>query len=130
VKMKEAVVTLVDTSSWIEALRKSGNQKVRERVRTLLVNGNAAWCDMIRLELWNGASGQAETEMLRRLERDLPSLEITGEVWKTACSLARQARAAGMTVPSTDLLIVACARHHNASLEHVDRHFDLVSQIS
>jgi len=96
----------------------------------LLVNGNAAWCDMIRLELWNGASGQAETEMLRRLERDLPSLEITGDVWKTASSLARQARAAGMTVPSTDLLIVACARHHNASLEHVDRHFHLVSQLT
>jgi predicted nucleic acid-binding protein len=127
--MKEAAVTLIDTSSWIEALRKSGDNEVRERVRMLLVNGTAAWCDMIRLELWNGASGQAETELLRRLERDLPCLEMTPEVWKTACSLARQVRAAGITVPSTDLLIVACARRHKASIEHVDRHLDLISQL-
>jgi predicted nucleic acid-binding protein len=128
--MKEAVVTLIDTSSWIEALRKSGDEAVRERVRLLLVNGTAAWCDMIRLELWNGASGHAETEMLSRMERDLPCLEITTEVWQDACSLARQARAAGISVPSTDILIVACARCHKASIEHVDHHFDLVSQLA
>ncbi len=122
-------MTLIDTSSWIEALRKSGDKDVRERVRALLLNGTAVWCDMVRLELWNGAAGRTETDMLRRMERALPSLEITSEVWRLACSLAGQARAAGKSVPATDLLIAACARHHKTSIEHVDRHFDLLSQL-
>ncbi len=50
-------MTLVDTSAWIESLRPSGDRAVAERVRSLLVNGDAAWCAMARLELWNGAWG-------------------------------------------------------------------------
>ncbi|GAB4108255.1 MAG: type II toxin-antitoxin system toxin ribonuclease VapC11 [Acidobacteriota bacterium] len=128
--MKAAAVTLIDTSSWIEALRRNGDEETRERVRMLLVNGSAAWCDMIRLELWHGAGGPAEAEMIRRLEEDLPSLPLTDGVWQTACELGRRARAAGLTVPSTDLVIFACAQHHGATLEHRDRHFDLIAGVA
>ena len=31
-------VTLVDTSSWIESLRRQGSVDIRERVRKLLIN--------------------------------------------------------------------------------------------
>ena len=58
--MEKDEVVLVDTSSWIEALRSSGRADVRERVRVLLLNGLAAWCDMVAVELWNGARGDYE----------------------------------------------------------------------
>jgi predicted nucleic acid-binding protein len=116
-------VTLVDTSSWVEALRESGDRVVRERVRALLENGEAAWCDMVRLELWNSATGPSERRALKIFDRDLPCLEIGPQVWPLACELARKARAAGLTLPSTDLLVLACARHHQVPLEHCDSHF-------
>ena len=34
-------LTLIDTSSWVEALRREGDSLVRERVYQLLVEGRA-----------------------------------------------------------------------------------------
>jgi predicted nucleic acid-binding protein len=44
-------------------------------------------------------------------------------VWNAAFDLARRARSAGVSVPATDLLIAACARHHQVTLEHADSDF-------
>ena len=55
--MPQTRLTLIDTSSWIEALRRSGRAEVRERVARLMSEGRAAWCDLVALELWNGARG-------------------------------------------------------------------------
>jgi hypothetical protein len=57
-------VVLVDTSSWIEALRFAGRANVRERVRVLMTDARAAWCDMVAVELWNGAKGNYERQRL------------------------------------------------------------------
>jgi len=48
---------------------------------------------------------------------------MTAAVWDGAYDLARRARAAGLTIPITDLLIVACARHHGVEVETTDAHF-------
>ncbi|MFN2375474.1 MAG: PIN domain-containing protein, partial [Candidatus Binatia bacterium] len=61
--------------------------------------------------------------VLRDLERVLPELPIDTEVWQAACDLARRARAAGVTVPASDLLIAACAARHGAGLETADGDF-------
>lgn len=104
-------------------LRKNGDPRVRERVQDALRNGEACWCPMIRLELWNGAGGERERRVLREFERVLPELEIGAAVWATAYELSRQARAAGVTIPATDLLIASCARHHDVDLETADCDF-------
>lgn len=114
---------LVDTSSWIHFLRPGGEPAARDRVARALAAGEACWCAMIRLELWNGAAGARETSALRDFERILSELPTDDEVWSQAVDLARRARAAGVTVPATDLLIAACARRHGAGLEASDRHF-------
>lgn len=73
-------MTLVDTSSWIEALRPDGNSGVRQRVRRLLIEGQAVWCDLVSLELWNGARGEYEKKKLTELEKEIPCLPTTNEV--------------------------------------------------
>jgi predicted nucleic acid-binding protein len=78
---------------------------------------------MIRLELWNGARGDREKKALREFEQVLPELEVTAGVWEAAYDLARRARAAGLTIPVADLLIIACARHHGVAIETTDAHF-------
>jgi len=120
---------LVDTSSWIHFLRHDGDAVVRERVRGSLLSGVACWCPLVRLELWNGARGDREKAVLREFEAELPELEISEAVWQLSFEMARRARAAGLTIPATDLLIASCARHHGAMLEHSDADFDLLSEL-
>lgn len=114
---------LIDTSAWIHALRVGGNPEVRARVRALLEAGEAAWCPMIELELWNGARGAHEKHVLREMQDVLVELDMDAEVWAMAHALAQASRRAGKTVPSTDILIAACGRRHGVEIEHADQHF-------
>jgi len=124
--MEKDEIVLVDTSSWIEALGSSGRLDIRERVRDLLLNAQACWCDMVAVELWNGARGDYEKKRLMELEKQITCLPTTVEVWQLARSLAQKCRKAGHTVPSADLVIAACGLSHNVSIEHCDEHFDLI----
>jgi predicted nucleic acid-binding protein len=59
----------------------------------------------------------------------LPELPITDAVWMDAFELARRARAAAVTIPATDLLIAACARHYSIELETTDSDFALLPRL-
>lgn len=122
-------MTLIDTSAWIEQLRRGGDASVRRQVETLLAVGDAAWCPLVRLELWNGARGENERAALAEMEETLPSLAIDAAVWAQAVTLASTAREQGITVPATDLLIASCARQHDVPLLHHDRHFELIAPL-
>ena len=117
---------LVDTSAWIHHLRRKGLPVVRDRVDALLRAGQAAWCPVVRLELWNGVGSEHDRRILRDFERVLPALPITDEVWQAACDLADRCRESGKTAPMADVLIAACARHHGCEMEHADKHFDFL----
>jgi len=117
---------LIDTSAWIEALRTDGDANVRRRVAGLLTEGRACLADIVLLELWNGARGDREKKELARIEQTLAVLDTNPNVWRLALDLARACRAQGMTVPSIDLLVYACARHHGAEIEHCDEHFEVI----
>lgn len=119
---------LIDTSAWIEALRPEGDEAVLQKVRDLLEDGAAVFCDLVLLELWNGARGSRERQYLGELERELQTLPTTDEVWERSRDLARRCRRKGLTVPATDLLIAACAHHHSAFLLHRDDHFDRIRE--
>jgi len=84
---------------------------------------------MVRLELWNGARGDREKAVLKEFQAELPELPIDEAVWQLSFETARRARAAGLTIPATDLLIASCARHHRAGLEHSDADLDRLSEL-
>lgn len=123
-------MVLVDSSSWIETLRAGGNAQVRARVTELVLAGQAAWCDIIRIELWHGARGQRELKELALLETVVYSLETDETVWDGAVDLARKARSSGITAPCADLLIVATAKCHAVELDHFDKHLAKLQQIA
>jgi len=120
---------MVDSSSWVHALRRSGDETVRERVRILVTTGQAVWCAAIRLELWAGVGADPERQMLTEFEKRIPELSITDEIWQEACELADRCRKSGRRVPANDLLITACARHHDVELESADAHFDFLKTL-
>ena len=120
---------LVDSSLWVQQLRKSGEPAKRDRVNGLLTNGEAAWCPPVRLELWRGVTNDAERKTLRQYENVLTQYEISSEVWEYAVRLADRGRAAGVTIPLADLLVFACAKVHAVDLAHDDAHFDELGKL-
>ena len=123
------IVILIDTSSWIHLLRPDGDPAVRARVETALRTGDACWCPIVQLELWNGARGDPEKRTLRRFAAVLPILTMDEQVWSAAYDLARRARARGVTVPAVDVAIAACARRHGAGLESADKDFEMLGDL-
>jgi predicted nucleic acid-binding protein len=122
-------VILVDSSSWIHFLRPNGDPVVRTRVEGALASGEACWCPLVRLELWNGAAGDRDRKILRDFEDVLLELAIDDDVWAGAYEFARQARSAGVSVPATDILIAACAQRHGADLETADSDFERLAAL-
>jgi predicted nucleic acid-binding protein len=114
---------LVDTSSWVEYLRGRGSE-AGGRVEVLFLKGEALWCDMTLVELWHGVRGAKEKRELAEMEKEVEHIPVNAAVWRLASRLALRCREKGLTVPSTDLVIAACAVTHTLELEHCDKHFD------
>lgn len=99
-------------------------------MNALLESGEAAWCAVVRLELWRGVTNDIERKVLRRYEAVLPEYQISSDVWEEAIRLADRGRAAGITVPMADLLIFACAMVHGLEVAHDDVHFEQLAKIA
>ena len=113
---------LVDTSSWIEFLR--GHQTAPAlRVKELIRQDRAGWCDLIAVELWNGIRPGPEKKALQELEDAVTAFALTTDVWEKARRLAVRCREAGLTVPTNDIIIAACALNYALEIECFDNHF-------
>jgi predicted nucleic acid-binding protein len=123
------MAVLVDSSLWVHQLRKSGDRAKRDRVNALLQSGEAAWCPVVRLELWRGVTNDAERKTLRRYETLLPDYAITTVIWERTIQIADRGRASGVTVPLADLLVFACAKIHGLDVAHDDEHFDSLAKL-
>ncbi|NBS52801.1 MAG: PIN domain-containing protein [Spartobacteria bacterium] len=115
---------LVDTSSWIQCLRRDGEAEMREKVRSLLLNGAAVLCPVDIAELWMGADSKKDQVDLTDLSAVLRCLTMSGEVWECSFRLARICRAKGTPVPSSDLMIASCAFSHGVKTLSKDKHFE------
>jgi predicted nucleic acid-binding protein len=114
---------LVDTSSWIEYLR-GRDSEAGDNVESLFLSGAAVWCDMTLVELWHGVRGAKEKHELAEMEKEVTRVPVDESVWRLATRLALRCREKGLTVPTSDIVIAACATIHGLELEHCDKHFD------
>lgn len=121
---------LVDTSAWVESLRRDGDADVRRAVQAALVDGRARVCAMVLVELWNGARSGPDRALVQEIADEVAVLATSDAVWELASALARASRAQGVTVPATDLVVAACARTHKAELLHRDAHFEALAGIT
>ena len=119
---------LVDTSAWIEFLRER-ESNAADRVEELLGAGEAGWCDLIATELWNGARGEKERKALQELEEAVTLFPLDSAAWQQAKVLAQKCRQAGVTVPTVDLVVAACAFRHGLEIEHHDKHFGVIQAV-
>ena len=121
---------LIDTSAWILALRKNFAPALKERIDKVLRDNDVFTTGLIVLELLGGVKTELEYKRLKSRLDALDSIATDVALWQNAGELAFQLRRKGVTVPNTDILIAACAIHANATLIHVDRHFDSIAKYS
>ena len=118
-------MTLIDTSAWIEFLRRNGRAEVKQRVAAYLDADEAAYCGPIEFELLSGARDNEMSDVGEALgfsER----LDFSAACWQRAAQIERSLRAKGITIPRDDIFVAAAALHHRVPLYSCDPHFALM----
>lgn len=124
---------LVDTSVWIEHLRRTRSRahlEFRELMTT--APGTIATCEPIAMEL---LAGPTDPFTVRRIEDQLGTLEglivDPAEDFRAAAALARAVRRSGHPVRSTtDCLIAAIALRNDVSLWHCDEDYVRIADVT
>jgi predicted nucleic acid-binding protein len=122
-------MVLIDTSAWIEALRKKGDAKVRAEVDLALRNGKARLTEPVLVELFHGANGNSEIDFLINLRESIPILSCDSQCYDKAIQIAQHSRKKGITVSSMDILIFSVAKIYGATVISKDRHFSLLESL-
>jgi len=120
---------LVDTSVWIEVLRRTRPLDL-EAVVDL---DEVVTCPPIVQEVLQGIRDERSFRLARDSMLALPMVEapMPIEVWLEGAQLYRAARAVAVTVRSAvDCLIAACALRHDLEVLHRDRDFDALARIA
>ena len=121
---------LVDTSAWILALRKDFLPVVKDRIENLLKENAIVTIGLVKLELLGGTKTEKEFQRLKSRLGALDTVECDISLWQDAVDLAFRLRREGVKVPYTDILIAAGALKIQATVVHVDAHFDLLHKFS
>lgn len=121
---------LVDSSAWVEYLRRTGSP-VHLRVRTALEEKvELASTDVVLMEVLAGARDDRDRDRLRRLLYGRTLLAVEGPLdYEQAAELYRACRLHGETPRKlTDCLIAAVAIRHQAQVLHADADFDVIAR--
>lgn len=121
---------LIDTSIWVHALRTNGSPKIQEKLRPLILSGQAAIIDWIILELMTGIRSDEDQKTLNAFLMPLPRFEIDSSCWEAGWKLAVGLRKNGITPSAADCLIAATAIRHQVSLIHLDQDFEAIARHS
>ena len=97
-------MVLVDSSVWIEALRRQGDLAVKVALEALLEADGAIISGPILLEVLGG-SRQRDRKRLLGYFGSIPYRAVPDTAWLRAMRLSWQVRDRGVTVPWNDLLI-------------------------
>ncbi|MFK7850143.1 MAG: PIN domain-containing protein [Akkermansiaceae bacterium] len=122
-------MVLVDSSAWIEGIRKNGAIEVKYTLDGLLNAYEAQWCSPVRLEVLGGARLD-ERKHLAYYFSVIPYRPNHEDDWERAVSLAWRIRENGLTVPWLDILIASIAIHDQVRLYTTDKHFEKISQFT
>ena len=120
---------LVDTSAWIEFLRRKGDPKIKHAVARLLAADHAAYTCPVRFELLSGVKPgeEADLQQVLVLAQNFP---FEAGDWTAAAQLERQLRGKGLTIPRNDLFVAVVAKRTGLTVVCRDAHFDVLRKIA
>jgi predicted nucleic acid-binding protein len=122
---------LIDSSAWIEYLRRTGSWQ-NVAVRAALAANDAHTLDTVRLELLCGVASEALVHNVVRLLDRCTDLELLpGQDVESAGQLYRACRRGGETIRrANDCLIAAVAIRYEIPVLHRDADFDAIARHS
>ncbi len=118
---------LADTSVWVSYLRHGRKHRWGAILDELLSRGELLICGPVVAELLAGTS-ERDREGLAESLRGLDWAELDRRAWGRAGTLAARFRAAGATVPLTDVFIAAAALAADSELLTADSDFARVAE--
>lgn len=116
------MTVLPDTSIWVDYLR-SGTAGRAAALDDLLARESVVVCGPVLAELLAGTPAERRDELWHALEA-LPWAELDRAAWRQVGEVAHDLRAAGVSVPLTDLAIAVAALSTGASVWTRDKDFD------
>ena len=122
-------VVLVDTSIWIEVLRKDGSLDLE----SLVDFDEVVTCPPIVQEVLQGIRNPRAHALARAAMLALPTVgsPLPIDLYLDAAELYRAAGRGGFIVRSSvDCLIAACAARHSLTVLHRDRDFDTLAKVA
>lgn len=114
---------IVDTSIWLQVLRRSYAYEERREVAALIEDLRIVMIGPIRQELLSGIQSGQQFEELERCLRSFPDLVITGTDHVQAAVFYNECRAAGIQGSHIDFLICAVAYRHELEIYTSDLDF-------
>jgi hypothetical protein len=118
-------MVLVDSSVWIEALRRDGRLEVKLALENLLEEYEAAWCVPVKLEVLGGARAQ-DREKLEAHFSCIPYFQMQDAAWNSVKKLAWRLRDRDCVAPWNDILIAALSLEADCRIYSVDEHFEMM----
>jgi predicted nucleic acid-binding protein len=116
---------LIDTSAWIDFLRRQGDATTKRRVAAYIEMEEAAYCGPVEFELLTGAKPRELADIRTALSFST-LLDFPQACWQRAAHIEKVLRKKGVTVPRDDIFVAAAAIHHGVALFTHDPHFVLI----
>ncbi|MDD2710410.1 MAG: PIN domain-containing protein [Verrucomicrobiae bacterium] len=120
-------MVLVDSSVWIESLRRNGSLEAKVGLEGLLEESEALWCGPIKLEVLGGARREDRAKMEFFFEC-IPCRAVSDAAWNDAKWLAWKLRDKGYTLPWNDVLIASLALSWGVRVYALDQHFEVIGR--
>jgi len=121
-------MVLVDSSVWIEAIRRAGRLEVKVALEGLLEEYEAAWCGPVKLEVLGGARA-VERVRLAQWFACIPYRTMNESAWEQAKERYWILRDQGQTLPWSDVLIGSLALTWGCRVYAMDRHFEVMRDV-
>ena len=126
-------LVLIDTSAWIEFLRKPGraDPAVAEEVQKVIVDDRAATTEHVLVEVAMGARGEKQLEQWRRMFLDLRLFPVDRKIWLAAAEHGYMLARKGLGgVPLADLLLSSLALEYGLVVLHKEeRHLPKIAKL-
>lgn len=119
---------LVDSSAWVEFLRRQGDPRVKQAVARLIQADLAAYTCPIRFELLSGVRPGEEADLEEAFAHSC-HFRFEQDDWLEAAVLERQLRTKGLTVPRNDLFVATVAIRTGLPVSCRDAHFNVVKRM-
>lgn len=120
---------LVDTSTWIDVLRKDGQPEVRRWIKIALLEEKVVISPPVKAEILSGAMNIKQFTELNSDFGAVTLLDRHLEAWEYVGKLNFTLRRKGVNVPLIDALIAAWAIVCGCVLVHHDRHYQLIKGV-